>query len=58
MAQSTPEIHFLGLRHEPCQGFAPGPHWGGGAYSAPPPPQTPQLLVTSYARLQCAARVA
>ena len=34
---------------------APGPHWGG-AYSAPP--QTPQLLVTHYARLQRAARVA
>ena len=50
---------FSGLRPEPHQGFAPGPHWGGGgggAYSAPP--QTPQVLFTSYARLQRAARVA
>ena len=47
---------FSGLCPEPRQGFAPGTHWGGGgACSAPLP--NPQLLVTSYARLQRATRV-
>ena len=32
------------------RGFALGPHWGGGAYSAPPP--TPQLLVNSLRPLR------
>ena len=44
MAQSTPEIHFSGLRPEPRQGFAPGPHWGGGGVTAPPPPPAVWLL--------------
>ena len=41
MAQSTPEIHFSGLRPNPARALPLDPIGGGGAYSAPPPPPKP-----------------